>query len=465
MNPRSRAGPSASIFFGTDDPRATAWRSGVGTELFVAPPALPALVAAANRVAGEEAPWVSRLYTTAFWLLAAFAIRRIIDRSTGSEWGGVAGFAWFALCPFGQILSLSFQTESLLALAFAIAIGRIGLFGTRLTWRRTVWSGVACGAVAFVKPGMLVFPLVLAFATTILPRSVPATRWRKLLHLILFGTFVAAPGVLYAAAFLRSHSGRIMPQLLLEPWFYSGLAFQLREAIGLPMLAAGAAGLVIAARAGRPWLPALAVGHTLTLAVFTYHAATHDYYQLPLMVVTAIALGETVAFVERRIGRRPAAVLALVAATSLVWRPEPFIGPWRWLPENGEQLQSARMERERRAARSEAAGRIVGPNDRTIELTEVYGYPLRYHGWVQTARWPSIEERGYMRLAGAIPEHFDAAAYLQQLIGDTNARWFIVTDLAEWKRQPDLQSALSRFGPPDASVEGALIFDLRRGPR
>jgi hypothetical protein len=447
--------------FGSDDPRASEWRDAVGSEFFLAPPVLPFLTALANHGLGEEAPWVSRGFTIAFWLLAGFVVRHAILRATGSEWGAAAGFAWFALSPFGQVMSRSFQTESLLAFAFAVGIAIIARPYPAATWRRTLVMGIACGAIAVLKPGIVFAPLALGYTSSILPRSIPGTIGRKLLHTALFTLLLILPGTLYALSLLRPHSGRIMPQLLGEGWYYLGVWFNLRETIGIGIMLLALTGLGVAARAGRLWLPALVLGHFLTLAIFTYHAATHDYYQVPLIIVAAIAIGEATAFVERSCGRKWAAFLAGSMLMTLVVSPDADIGPFRCLPENRERIRLEADERHRHAVRAEAIGRITGVRDRVVELTEVYGFPLRFHGWVQTIRWPSIAERDYMHLSGAISGEFSAEAYLRHIVRDANGRWFVVTDFVEWNRQPDLKAALASFGEPISPVDGVLIFDLR----
>ena len=60
-------------------------------------------------------------------------------------------FAWFVLTPFGIKVSRSFQTEPVLAFAFAGAVWLL----TRLDrpgWRATLLAGLVCGAAAFAKP-------------------------------------------------------------------------------------------------------------------------------------------------------------------------------------------------------------------------------------------------------------------------------------------------------------------------
>jgi len=215
----------------------------------------------------------------------------------------------------------------------------------------------------------------------------------------------------------------------------------------------------------------LLAGHLATQAVFTYHAATHDYYQAPLMVIAAVALGWPVAALERayrrreRLHSRPVRIailmsLAMGVAGCLVFTRDAEIGPFRWLPENRAAAARNVEERHQRARRAEVIRGIVGVRKRVVELTEQYGYPLRFHGWAQTVRWPTIEERDYMARVGATPPEFSAQDYLRQIIRDVACRYLVVTDMHEWDRQPDLRIALAAFGDPIIPCAGVMIFDL-----
>lgn len=443
---------------------AREWRRAIGTEPYVSPPLLPGLVA----IVDAEQPWTSRLFTIAFWVLAGFAIRRIIHRITGSEWAAATGFAWFVLNPFGMILSRSFQTESLLVLAFALGLDLLSQPFEKLSWQRTLLLGMACGAIAFAKPGAVFLPLICGFIATILPRRIPGTFLAKAAHIILFSILVAGPGSLYAMALLRPHGGRIMPSLLGEAWYWQGLWWNVASVIGPAVIGVGLVGIALAIRSGSYLLTGLVVGHLATMAVFTYHAATHDYYQAPLMVVASVALGPPIAAVERwHVARRGSTsrlaksgllfAMLLGFATWLHVERNPAVGPYRWMPENRAALERDAEVRARQAAQAEAVRPFIDPGETVIELTEGYGYPLRYYGRVQTTRWPGVEEREYMALAGATSQAFSTEEYLHQLVRDLSSRHFVVTDWNEWRRQPELQAALAGWNRIEPH-EGVAIF-------
>ncbi|MBX9627868.1 MAG: hypothetical protein K2X82_28980 [Gemmataceae bacterium] len=328
-----------------------------------------------------------------------------------------------------------------------------------------------CGIASLVKPGILFLPLIAGVAAVVLPRSVPGGLRRKALHLAVVAAAVVLPGTAYAWFLLSHHAGRMMPHLLVEGWFYQGVAENAWAVVG-PALVLGLLGIGMAARAG-VYLPAgLLVGHLGTLAVFTFHAATHDYYQVPLLAVTAVGLAWPVAWAERRLAAwgwcrsrrsQAALVVGLMAAVAvyLVATRNPTIGPWRWLPENRAALERATDERQVLAEQAAAVRAAVGSGAPVIELAEGYGYPLRYDGWADAVSWPRLAGRVYMAEAAGRP--FSVDEVLRGLLADGRRRYFVVTDWYEWEGQPDLQAALAGYGPPREPAPGVLIFDLRPG--
>jgi hypothetical protein len=352
-----------------------------------------------------------------------------------------------------------------------VAIWHLARPWRELTWRATLTTAAVCGVAGFVKPGMLSALLLGGFAAVVLPRSVPGGWWRKLFHVSAFAVLSALPAVLYAGILLRHHSGRVMPHLLGERWFYEGTWENARDVVG-PALAVGLLGIGMAARSGA-YLPlGLLAGHLATLGVFTFHAATHNYYQVPLLVITAVGMAWPVARIDRwgaarGWGESPrgraawAAGLTAGLVAYLIVTRNPTIGPWRWGPETRAGLTREADRVRIQAEHAVAVRSAVGANAPVAGLTEGFGYPLRFHGWVRTVAWPTLDNQFYMAQASGGSGGFLAEAQLREWITAGIARYFVVTDLDEWNRQPALQAALARYGRPLSPLPGLLIFDLR----
>ncbi len=451
-------------------PEQDAWQKRTGNQYIASPPILPGLVAGANAIIGDETPWVSRVFTIGFWLAAGGFVYAAAVRFTASRWAGAVGFAYFVFVPFGMVLSRCFQTEALLVFGLAATIWQLARTPERLTWRQTLLTGLVCGAASFVKPGMLFAPLVAGFAAVIFPRSVPGTLPFKLLHMTLYTALIVGPGTLYAALLLRHHTGRIQPHLLGEAWFYEGVADNMWGVVGTAGLV-GLIGIGLAARS-RAYVPAgLLIGHLGTLAIFTYHAATHTYYQAPLLVLTAVALAWPIAALERsRFGWNRtrsyriawATCLTAILALYLVATRKSDLGPWRYVPERRARLDAATARHRDQIAKAKIIREAVGGESPILELTDVYGYPLMFYAGLEVLKWPSLDDQFYnAHVAGGDATPFSAEDTLRQMNPDGHWKFFAITDLEEWNRQPQLQAALRRYGPPREPAAGVLIFDLR----
>lgn len=432
----------------------------------VSPPLLPGLVAGVYLAAGDEVPWASKVFAGLFWVGAGWLVMLAVNRQTGSRWAGVVALGWFALCPYGLMVSRSFQTESVLACGYAAAVWLLSRPGRSLAWRETLLSGLVCGLLAAAKPGVVLPPLALGFAAVVL--TVPGRPGRKLLHLALFTVLLALPSVVYVKLVLSGRGGELQPGLLLEWWFYSGVATRTRVAVGLIPLAIGLVGVGLAAW-HRVLLPAgLTAGHLGTCAVFTYHCATHDYYHVPLLVPVAVGLGWAAWAVEQRVGPavvgRPrrllvVALAAVAVAAYLRLSRSPVVGPWRYAPAVRAAVAGVEAEQAGRAGLYREAAAATGPGAKVVAVTEEYGYPLEYHTGLRPLAWPRAVDLPAMTRAGMLPAPFAAADYLAGLAA-RGYTFAVVTDFAELDRQPDLRAALAA-GRVVLDRPGLLVVDLR----
>ncbi len=109
------------------------------------------------------------------------------------------------------------------------------------------------------------------------------------------------------------------------------------------------------------------------------------------------------------------------------------------------------------AAYWENIGNVVGHDTSIIALTQDYGYPLEYFGWVSPAGyWPYTGDTSLREMAGlAQPEFLDRFKEMTR-----DRQYFLVTDLDELERQPQLKEALFNGYPIYSKSEGYIVFDL-----
>ena len=92
-----------------------------------------------------------------------------------------------------------------------------------------------------------------------------------------------------------------------------------------------------------------------------------------------------------------------------------------------------------------------------VHLSGDYGLPLEYHGLLSGFPWPLASDLEWERLAG-VPSTGAADRFREKYAG-RSPHYFVVEDLQELAKQPDLERFLSRF-PVVARTGDYVIFAL-----
>jgi hypothetical protein len=90
-----------------------------------------------------------------------------------------------------------------------------------------------------------------------------------------------------------------------------------------------------------------------------------------------------------------------------------------------------------------------------MALTQDYGSRLQYFGWTSAGIWPTVDDQLHNQLRtgkGAFDGRFTSWV--------RNKSYFLVTDFAELKKQPELKTYLLTY-PVYAEGEGYIIYQLR----
>ncbi len=450
-------------------PERAAWFVEARFGHVVSPPVLPALVAATYAVTGHEIPWVSKLFTTAFWAAAGWLVAGAVARQTGSRWAGVVALTYLLFAPFGLMVSRSFQTESTAVLGFAFAAWHLSRPGRDFGWRETAASGVVCGLAALVKPGTMLPPLAAGFAALALGARAAGGWPRRAAAAGLFTLLLALPSVAYVAVALNQRGGEIQPHLLGDADFYRKLAQMLHDAVGFAPLAVGLAGAALAAWRGVPLVAGLFAGHAAFVAVFTYHCSTHTYYHTTLLVPVALGAGWVAAGLlwlagaalrpSRRADLLVAAVVAGCLARYVVVAKTPWVGPWRHSKHTQAGL-AAEYAKERAQGTAALAAREALPlGARAVAVTADYGYVFEAVANLRVAVWPRRSDLTFLLAAGAErPATADDRLTAYRAAG---YEYLVVTDFAEYAGQPDLAEALARRGRPVLATPEVLVFAWR----
>jgi hypothetical protein len=171
---------------------------------------------------------------------------------------------------------------------------------------------------------------------------------------------------------------------------------------------------------------------------------------LQLVPIVGLALGPPVALVMQHL---------FELEPSRLWR----LAIWSaWALALALALAEARSRlvnpiAEDRVAIQKRIGEQVRHSTRTIFLSGDYGVPLEYHGLLCGRSWPLGWDLEWERLVGR--PTLLAEERFERRYAQDRAEYFIVEDIAEFARQPDLERLLSRF-PVVARDTSFVIFKL-----
>jgi hypothetical protein len=418
-----------------------------------APPVLEFLTALTYLIDHRERPWMASIFTSSFWLLGGLFLLDLSRRLGAGGVAAIASLSFYLLAPFAIAVSRSFQHEALLAFMFLWALWVLVRSEALTSWRGTLLAGVACGMSALVKPGIVLLPLLGAYvALSIQTIAVRRTVFSP--QAWTFAILAALPSVGFAMGALSGESHQLLPHLLTQATFYQWWGWNVGRVIGPVPVLCGVAGAVIMALRRRSFLGlGLFIGYIAYALVFSYANMTHDYYLVPLLVITALCLG---ALVEAVVAPAvtwtsiPAAMREIVVATALLTTVFMTVGSTSVLPP-AENVELARGYRE--------IGSALGAGSRVLSLSHAYGYALMYHGWLSTHWWPNAGDKWYegLRDGRVVPD----GVRFQRRMAEIRPAYFVITELDELAGQTELAELLRRRYCVRLERPDAIVYDLR----
>src|SRR5215210_1583534 len=263
----------------------------------IEPPILELLASLVYAVTGGEHLWIPRLLSTVFWLVGGVFVY-LIARKMVSPGAALFSVAFFVVDPAAVLPSRAFMPDPLMIMLLVISVYTVLRYHEQPTTGRLMVAVVASSMALFVKPGICLFQIYGAFFALMVYRRGLLTSLRSV-HLFLFTVLSLLPVALYyvygtvIGGFLQGQvQGKVVPQYLLETYFWRGWLEQIGSMVGLVAFVGAVIGVLLL-RQGLPrvLLAGLWGGYFLFGLVFTYHIHTHGYYSLQLIPVVALSLG------------------------------------------------------------------------------------------------------------------------------------------------------------------------------
>jgi hypothetical protein len=407
---------------------------------------------------GEEL-WVARIYSSLFWLIGGIFLY-LLARDLFSRDAALFTAAFYLLLPYAVIASRSFQPDPLmvaLIVGFWWAVNRWSQSLTpnshpasRSSWLYVLLASLLGGLAIFVKLNAAFFIIGGALGAALGRASVrDLLRNKQVWAMVVLGILPGAGWVTYGLSrgFLgQQFGGRFMPELFLSPNFYLGWTDMLNNVIGIFTFVLALLGLLLVQeKSTRVFLLGLWGAYLDFAFFFDYHISTHDYYSLPLIPIAALALTPLVdaifvglvAQIANLRNKFLAVAILTFCLLAALWTSRAALKPdfrpdglfWQHI---GETVRGHRV----------------------VALTQDYGLPLAYWGWTGSANWPDSTDIEYHDLRGGnqtFEKTFDRLTKNKDL--------FLITDLADLKRQPELRARLSGFAI-FAQDDGYIIYNL-----
>lgn len=438
-------------------PDIQAWQREMAVEQWklqatIEPEFIERLAVFAYQKAGNADLALPRIFSATFWVIGGIFLF-LTARHLSSSDGALLAISFYLFLPYGVYASRSFQPDPLMMMFLAAFIWGLAKWSDAEKWQWAFLAGLLGGAAILVKMVAIFFVAGAAAAAILKEKPLKeairdAQVWGIALLSILPTAIYFFYGVLLDGFLTQQFGGRFFPELLRSASFYLRWGLNLDEVVGYLVIALAPLGLLFFPREKNGILLGLWGGYLVYGLYFNYHFSTHDYYQIPFILVAALSLapfGEMMSETLRSRRRGVLPRLILFTAWTLALLGAAWTVYSQLHAQNYRPLASTYRE----------IGDLLRDEGKVVALTEDYGYRLNYWGWLNVTHFPSAGDLQYQEKRG------DPQEFAQVFNKNTQSRsFFVVTDFDEWKKQSDLRLYLTTNYPLYAEGDGYLIFDL-----
>ncbi|MBC8506437.1 MAG: glycosyltransferase family 39 protein [Anaerolineales bacterium] len=425
-------------------------------EAIIEPQVMEQLAAWLYHLVGGEYLWIPRLLSSLFWISAGVAVL-LLGRDLATFDGGLVAMFYLLFLPYSIYATRTFQPDPLMTALFAWSILAVIRWYQIRSFRMAILAGIIGGLAIYVKSVAVFFVggafiglilLGIGFRQALRDKQIWVMGFLTVLPMTLFYIFG-----LWIAGFLQQQLDyRFFPAMWRDPAFYIRWQEMATNISGFgTVLVALASIFMIADKGKRGLLGGLWLGYFAYSMTFPYHTLTHDYYQLPLILIVAISITvvaseflSRIASVEKGNWVRAIVVLLLFAGA--------FFKVW------DVRVNLIRTDYRGDAAFYEEVGEFIEPGARVLAMSQAYGHTLSYYGWVPNDPWIRPGDVNLRVLAGAsekdvLENSFDAI---------NNYDYFVTTQIGELNNTPELKEILYSNYEVFAEGDGYIIFNLKR---
>ncbi|HET7214538.1 MAG TPA: glycosyltransferase family 39 protein [Terriglobia bacterium] len=425
------------------------------------PPLLEYLASWAYRISRGERVWIPRLFSSIFWLVGGVFLYLLSRKLTSAD-AALFSVAFYLLAPFSLMASRSFQPDPLMVMMFVASIYAIWIYFEGPSAKKFAIAAALSALAILIKPVCL-FAILAAFISVPLAQHGLRPAIRNL-RIWTFGLVALLPSLVFYGygALTGGHiryqaEGSFHLQLFFESGYWRGWFHMIRAAVGIPAFVLALLCIPLLPRGlARSLGCGLWAGYLIFGLVFNHHISTHSYYQLQFLPIVAFTLAAGASYLikltESIRGSTGLARGALPALMLGVW----LVAIAAWLRANRQRIY---YEDYAQVAISEQIGEKTAHTRKAIFLSYADGELLEYHGELIGIPWPWRSEmhalQGWARPNLTVEERY------KEIIGQYPSDYLIVTEMGEYRAQPELGNFLIRHFPLLANGKQCLVFDLR----
>jgi len=442
------------------------------------------------RIAGGEYLLIPRLLSVLFWLTGGIFLYLIAKRLT-SPLSAYLSTTFYLFIPFGILASRTFQPDPMMIMFMLCGMFLVVMYYEKNSISLLALSAIVSSLALLLKPYSIFMILATYISIGIYKNGIKKTFLKKetffflILCLLLPSTYYIG-GLVLNAGFLKEHTqASFLPHLLFRSYFWRDWLIMIGQVVGIIPFILGLVGLFMTKRDAAGYLfMTLWLFYLIYGLVFTFHIHTHNYYHLLLIPVAALSIGylgssiieSGIRFISPlRKGLLLTVLMIILTLAGLNIKEMNLKGEKEILKSAGllvgvtpefYKFLIDDFKEEIKTARE--IGKIVNHSTETVFLTSDFGRSLTYHGEFSGLPWPistSLQEREERGLKIPAREELFNPNYLTIRTHGRYIKYkpeyFIVTDLDEFERQPELRDFLFRNFPLIAEGD-YLIFDLKR---
>jgi 4-amino-4-deoxy-L-arabinose transferase-like glycosyltransferase len=425
------------------------------------PSIIEKIVAYTYLLMGGEYLWVSRIYTSLFWIIGGIALfalaRRMLAppepgvRRSAVPAGAVLALAYYLFLPFAVQASRSFQPDPGMVMWIILTAYALYRWAEQPSWKWALLAGLLGGIAVLVK---IPAAYIVAGASVVLVLyTLGIKRFWRSPQVWVMVILMVLPSAIY---YLGIRQGRAsdyfenwtlaLSHLLLEPAFYVRWFSFVQNLVGFAAIILSLIGVLIASSRSRMLLLGLWGGYLVYGLSLPYQMYTHSYYHLQLVPIIALSLAPVGQLIFDRIRQQGKVWQALfvavivIAAVFQVWVARSTI---------------AQVNYRKEPAYWQEIGSKLPTDGKIIAVTQDYGYRLMYYGWRKVTLWPNVGEQTLAALRGKSKAFEDYFAKHTE-----NKNYFLVTAFGQLNSQPDLKQTLYDQYPIVSQGDGYVIFDL-----